>query len=46
MMVYHLLAKPEALFSELGGDYFLKRHPEQEQRPAIRKLEGLGCTVP
>ena len=38
IVVYHLLAKPEAVFTELGGDYFLKRNPEQEQRRAIRKL--------
>ena len=45
IVVYHLLAKPEAVFTELGGDYFLKRNPEQEQRRAIRKLEALGFTV-
>ena len=45
IVVYYLLAKPEAVFTELGGDYFLKRNPAQEQRRAIRKLEGLGFTV-
>jgi len=45
IVVYHLLAKPEVVFTELGGDYFLKRNPEQEQRRAVRKLEGLGFTV-
>lgn len=45
IVVYHLLANPEAVFEELGGDYFLKRNPEQEQRRAIRKLEALGFTV-
>ena len=45
IVVYHLLAKPEAVFTELGGDYFLKRKPEQAQRRAIRQLEGLGFTV-
>lgn len=45
IMVYHLLANPEAAFTELGGDYFLKRNPEQEQRRAIRKLEELGFNV-
>jgi transposase len=45
IVVYHLLAQPEAVFTELGGDYFLKRNPEQEQHRAIRKLEALGYTV-
>jgi transposase len=43
--VYHLLANPEAVFTELGGDYFLKRNPEQERRRAVRKLEALGFAV-
>jgi len=45
IVVYHLLAEPEAVFTDLGGDYFLKRNPEQEQRRAVRKLETLGFTV-
>ena len=45
IVVYHLLAKPEAVFHELGGDYFLKRNAEQEERRAVRKLTALGFTV-
>jgi transposase len=45
IVVYHLLADPEAVYTELGADYFTKRNPEQEQRRAIRKLETLGFTV-
>lgn len=45
IVVYHLLAEPEAVFTELGGDYFLKKYPEREQRRSVRKLEGLGFTV-
>ena len=45
IVVYHLLANPEAVYTELGADYFVKRNPEQEQRRAIRKLETLGYTV-
>ena len=45
IVVYHLLAKPEAVFQELGGDYFLKRNAEQEERRAVRKLTALGFTV-
>ena len=44
-IVYHLLANPEAVFQELGGDYFLKRNVEQEQRRAVRKLTALGFAV-
>ena len=43
--VYHLLAKPEEVYTELGADYFTKRNPEREQRRAVRKLEALGFTV-
>ena len=45
IVVHHLLAKPEAVFQELGGDYFLKRNAEQEERRAVRKLTALGFTV-
>ena len=45
IVIYHLLANPEAVFTELGGDYFLKRNPEQERRRAVRKLETLGFAV-
>ena len=45
IIIYHLLANPEAVFTELGGDYFLKRNPEQERRRAVRKLETLGFAV-
>jgi len=45
IVVYHLLAEPEAVYHELGGDYFLKRNAEQEQQRAVRKLETLGFTV-
>jgi transposase len=45
IVVYHLLADPEAVYTELGADYFTKRNAEQEQRRAIRKLETLGFTV-
>ncbi len=44
-IVWHLLAAPEAVFTDLGGDYFLQKNPEREQRRAIRKLEALGFTV-
>jgi len=45
IVVYHLLAKPEAVYTELGADYFVKRDPEKERQRAIRKLEQLGFAV-
>lgn len=45
IVVYHLLAKPEAVYTDLGADYFTRRNPEQEQHRAVRKLEALGFTV-
>jgi transposase len=44
-IVYHLLVNPEAVFTELGSDYFLKRDAEQEKRRAVKKLETLGFSV-
>jgi transposase len=43
--VYHILAKPEAVYIDLGGDYFLKHNAEQERKRAVRKLEALGFNV-
>jgi transposase len=45
IVVYHLLANPQAVYTELGADYFVQRNVEQEQRRAVRKLETLGFTV-
>lgn len=45
IVVYHLLANPEAVYTDLGADYFTKRNAEKEQRRAIRKLETLGYSV-
>jgi transposase len=44
-IVWHLLADPKAVYTELGGDYFAKRNPERERRRAIRQLESLGFAV-
>jgi transposase len=44
-IIYHLLANPEAVFTDLGNDFFLKRDVEQEKRRSIRKLEALGFSV-
>ncbi len=44
-IVYHLLADPTTVFQELGGNYFVKKNPEQERRRAVRRLEALGFQV-
>jgi transposase len=44
-IVYHLIAKPEVRFTDLGGDYFLNQNKEQEQRRAVKILQALGFQV-
>jgi len=44
-IVYHLLADPEEVFHDLGGDYFYKRDEERTKRRALRTLEALGLQV-
>lgn len=44
-IVYHLLKDPQARFIDLGGDYFLNKNKEQEQRRAVKALETLGFQV-
>jgi transposase len=43
--VYHLLDNPEAVYQDLGGDYFLNRNEEAVRRRAIKHLETLGYQV-
>lgn len=45
IIVYHFLQDPEVVFHELGGDYFLNKNKEQEERRAVRILETLGFDV-
>ena len=44
-IVYHLISKPEERFRDLGGDYFLNKNKEQEQRRAVKTLTQLGYKV-
>lgn len=44
-IVYHLIDKPDAVFEELGGDFFLKRRKEHAQAGALKTLESLGYKV-
>lgn len=45
VIVYHLLANPEAVYTDLGADYFVQRNAERERRRAVRTLEALGYAV-
>lgn len=44
-IVYHLLQDPSTTFTELGGDYFVKRNKGDQQRRAIKTLTTLGYVV-
>lgn len=44
-ILYHLIQKPDARFTELGGDFFLHQNKEREQHRAIKRLEALGYQV-
>ncbi len=45
IIVYQLLVNPEAVFSDLGADYFLKQDAEHTKRWAVTTLERLGLNV-
>lgn len=44
-VIYHLLSDPEAVYTDLGGDYFLNKNKEQQERRAVKMLESLGHDV-
>lgn len=44
-IVYHLLRDPDAVFQELGGDYFVKRNKGNQKRRALKTLATLGYVV-
>lgn len=44
VIVWHLL-KNKASYQELGGDYFDRRHKDQQKKKLIRQLESLGMKV-
>lgn len=45
LIVYKLIANPEERFQDLGGDFFLSKNKEQEQRRAVKLLQTLGFQV-
>jgi transposase len=44
VIIYHVLSRKES-YSELGGDYFDKRHVEVQRNRLVRQLESLGLKV-
>lgn len=44
-IVYKLIATPTERFRDLGGDFFLTKNKEQEQRRAVKTLQALGFEV-
>jgi transposase len=46
VIIWHLLADPEARYTDLGSDFYDTRiNPEHRKRNHIRQLEALGYTV-
>jgi transposase len=46
VIIWHLLADPEARYADLGSDFYDTRiNPERRKRNHIRQLEALGYTV-
>jgi transposase len=46
VIIWHLLADPEARFTDLGSDFYDTRiNPERRRRNHIRQLEALGYKV-
>jgi transposase len=46
VIIWHLLADPDARYADLGSDFYDTRiNPERRRRNHIRQLEALGCKV-
>ncbi|MDZ4269624.1 MAG: IS110 family transposase, partial [Mycobacterium sp.] len=46
VIIWHLLADPDATYTDLGADHYTKHlNPETKKRNHIRQLEALGYTV-
>jgi len=46
IIIWHLLADPQARYTDLGSDFYDTRiHPERRKRNHIRQLEALGYKV-
>jgi transposase len=46
VIIWHVLADPDARYTDLGADFYANRiSPERRRRDHIRQLEALGYTV-
>jgi transposase len=46
VIIWHLLSDPDARYTDLGPDFFDRRHdPERRKRAHIHQLEALGYRV-
>ncbi|MGO9783692.1 MAG: hypothetical protein ACLPKE_24585 [Streptosporangiaceae bacterium] len=46
VIMWHLLADPDARYTDLGSDFYDTRiTPERRRRSHIRQLEAPGCKV-
>ena len=46
VIIWHLLADPDARYTDLGSDHYQTRvSPERLRRNHVRQLESLGYTV-
>lgn len=46
VIAWHILSDPDAVYDELGGDYFTRRiDPERHKARLIAQLEALGLSV-
>jgi transposase len=46
VIVWHLLADPEARYTDLGADFYARRvQPDRQKRTHVQQLEALGYTV-
>jgi transposase len=45
VIIWHLLADPDARFHDLGAFYHTRINPERAKRNHIRQLEALGDKV-
>ena len=46
VIIWHLLADPDARYTDLGSDFYDQRiDPERRKRAHIHQLEALGYTV-
>jgi transposase len=45
LVLCHLLAPAHCDYTDLGGDYFTRRHPDRQRDRLIKQLHDLGYRV-